>query len=798
MSDPDISVAMEADDNDGDSEYEISEEILEEINSISLQKPEKPTFHWPMDDNDIAHLKMFREEINSLGKREDDSDEGPVWTSPEPSNVEEEAQDQESIERSARLMFKGLIDCFERVEKGKHVSLPGEDWRGLLLGATKDVGAQPLHAFHSILVNLQFMQQSCKRADFTLATLHLVKGSRYEPWRLLYGELGLLDFYLDFFNEHHTPDLDDLDENIVRIIANCCVEYDANRERILKKLDLSILIKNLLNNKRVYIATHALYNICCGYEPGKEKARSHQLFAQIVAMFDDTSHPFKWELLGQICSLLSFAVIDFDVEKLPDHSVKTIYGRMRTKKLYFDEEKALSTAMFTLLSYDKFRECLIHDKMVDIFTTFLLDTYNLDFHDIPYDRRTKYPKLNDDQMHTIAEMRQKSAAILWDIAAHQDFIKYYPMSHELMENIIGWLSRPEPGLQLAACNILRVSLNDERAAEFFGWKQRESRIKTLTALIRHPTNPEILVEGLRLLSNLARPKINRPLLCSRRTLMNFLLSLGLHAKTLRIQMIALKITRLILQGDYENTVWFLEVEIYEDAQSPYLCHLISLYLQTDELPLQMEIALLFVEIFRTNHELDKQHAVRPYQSHRDVNLGQKAVLQARRGAPGNTNVAIPIFGMITKSDNQSLVTQGWLGLALMAGTREGAKAVFRLILGPAAKQLPELIKSLKPGSPDWSNAKFLYERLDNQLLIPLMQRSQYYWRVTQEEYEKTEEYDQRMQEYRFRVAIIAEMFEFIDQKVDEPGEANKVEVDDVQGQRVDPPSSEIPNIEPST
>lgn len=44
-----------------------------------------------------------------------------------------------------------------------------------------------------------------------------------EPWRLAYGDSGLLDFYLDYWNKYYGAD--GTNPDILIMFANTCVEF---------------------------------------------------------------------------------------------------------------------------------------------------------------------------------------------------------------------------------------------------------------------------------------------------------------------------------------------------------------------------------------------------------------------------------------------------------------------------------------------------------------------------------------------------------------------------------------------
>ena len=128
-------------------------------------------------------------------------------------------------------MFDSLIEHFDSVgirDAGSSV----EGWR-YNLGHAEDEGADP----HEALGNVQYILQLLylEKIDLSVATKILADGSRVEKWRLPYGEVGILEFYLKcldprYRGEHNEPGWT---SDALRLIGNCCADLGSSHEALV-------------------------------------------------------------------------------------------------------------------------------------------------------------------------------------------------------------------------------------------------------------------------------------------------------------------------------------------------------------------------------------------------------------------------------------------------------------------------------------------------------------------------------------------------------------------------------------
>lgn len=406
-----------------------------------------------------------------------------------------------------------------------------------------------------------------------------------------------------------------------------------------------------------------------------------------------------------------------DVDDMPDDAVSVLYKQLRTRKLNFDEEISLCKAIFALLAYEHFQKLLIFEDEVELLTTLLLDTYNLDFADIRRDRVTKVLELSEKQEQQMEEIRTDAAKLLWDISERPEFVDQYPPDSKLVQTFSGWLSRPQPHIQICACNILRnVASSEQRAVEFLRVLQRDSRIESLRALLRMPSSEQVCLEGLRLLKNLALPESNKYILLSEQPTLDVLLSLCSNATTKTIRSAAVGVIRLLLTGCYTNLYRLLfNIDLDLTRPSTHLTTLIALYYKDVDVTVRMEIAQVIVQIWRVAYQIAGDYDAPP------PLLTDTAILQAEQQLPGESArglaapicaIAAPICAMITDSGNPSLVTQGWLGLSLLARSPMGAKAIYEYFRdGEKLVVFRPIIESQEVDSKDRANTIILKNTL---------------------------------------------------------------------------------------
>ena len=383
--------------------------------------------------------------------------------------------------------------------------------------------------------------------------------------------------------------------------------------------------------------------------------------------------------------------------------------RLNTRIVPFDETISLCEAFFAVLQHEKSQKLLIDRDDMDLFTSLFLNMYNI--------MDTALGKVFDDsdyepeQVEQIGKKRRTAAELIDTMVRRPDFLAQYPPDSDLVQDFASWLSMPQPEIQMCACQVLgELSSNEERATKLFSALENSGRINDLLDLLRSPPSDDIASIGLRLLKNLALPQQNKLRLATKHETLGVIMNLCCNAKGMEVRILAVQVLKAMMFRCYQTAIQFL----WKDGPvmkvpSTNVARLLSLYhehREQDGLALRMEIARFFGGIFRVAH-LTSQESGNPPTRYTD-----NAIQQAQQADLADTNLAVPLCALITDSNNQSLVTEGWASLVLAAGTDAGAEMLL-LFFGrePILQTFQDIISNLERDSHDWNNALALRSKL---------------------------------------------------------------------------------------
>lgn len=363
---------------------------------------------------------------------------------------------------------------------------------------------------------------------------------------------------------------------------------------------------------------------------------------------------------------------------------------------------SLANAIVVLLKHEQIQKSLIEDDnlltILDLFIfSYTQDTAIGDH----YSRSTFGSKLHhlaqdpEDEAQLTA-LRSALSARLWDMTALTEFTtKYLPRS-EFVQRLISWLSIEEPQMQVCACSILRnVASSDQNATEMVMSLKIHSFFQSL---LDDSDSLQVLEELSRLMKNLAVPAANKAELESFESVT--LLWSKFESPTLHYA--AASLVRQLLRGCFANVHRFLRAD-KATGNNSYASRLLQLYSNTDDIAVKTEVARTIVEIWRTANSGDNEELLSQISSVensvRESNLRPHQMVK-------------PVLSMIVESENSSLVTEGWFGLALMARSEEWGQAIYNEICVDAAKDaFKEAVSNQDAHSKDRDNAQILADRL---------------------------------------------------------------------------------------
>lgn len=373
---------------------------------------------------------------------------------------------------------------------------------------------------------------------------------------------------------------------------------------------------------------------------------------------------------------------------------------------------SLANAIIALIKHEQIQKALIDNHKLSIILDLFVFSYTQEAADMEYNSRSKpeprlyHPVQDSENEAQFTALRSALSAKLWDMTALTEFTLKYSPASELVQRLISWLSIDEPQMQVCGCSILRNVASSDRNATDMVMILKVHWV--FISLLKDSGNVQVLEESTRLIKNLAIPAANKPELESSFENVTLLWS-KFESPTLHYA--AASLTRQLLRGCFHNVHRFLRPSS-SDKKDSYPSRLLQLYSNTNDPLIKAEIARIIVEIWRTANSGDSEEVrsqvFRVEKAVREVDLCRGDMVE-------------PVVAMIVESNNPSLVTEGWFGLALMASSEEWGEAICNVLCGDSTKDVfKAAVSSQDVHSKDRDNARILADRLlkHNVSLIP--------------------------------------------------------------------------------
>lgn len=383
-------------------------------------------------------------------------------------------------------------------------------------------------------------------------------------------------------------------------------------------------------------------------------------------------------------------------------AVTVIHQAITIPGVDIETQISLANAIVALLKHEQIQKALIKDDNLSI----ILDLFEFSYtqeaasmdHDFMSTAETKFHHTTQDleEEAQLTALRSTLSATLWDMTALTDFtVKYLPAS-ELVQRLISWLSIDESQMQVCACSILRnVASSDRNATEMVTTFKAHWLFKSL---LEGTSNLQVLEELLRLMKNLAVPAANKKELEHFETVTLF----WSKFESPNLHYAAASFVRQLLRGCFDNIHRFLGPKT-SAKNDTYASRLLHLYNNTNDIAIRTEAARIIVEIWRTANTGDSEEvrsqAFRVQNALHEVNLRPDEMIK-------------PVVAMIVESENSSLVTEGWFGLALMASWEEFGEAIYSALCeDPIKGVFSAAVLRQDAYSKNRDNARILADRL---------------------------------------------------------------------------------------
>lgn len=345
---------------------------------------------------------------------------------------------------------------------------------------------------------------------------------------------------------------------------------------------------------------------------------------------------------------------------------------------------------------------------------------------------------SDDEI-SYSEVRACLSQILASFALRARFAECYSAFSIEMRTLIEWVSAPFPQIQICALMVLGnlAYTSHSRRVDLI---QRSDLPHRLAGAIASTLDDQVLSSAFDVIQNVSTVDSNRKIL-GKNTVIEALSCCWSEELSVQTRYKAFHHTRQLLRGSLFNVHRFLALPaVISDSHGrvgSLMKRLLWRFETTNDLVTRVEIGRTAAEIWRTIHAHCSQlginlNEISPPEitQYNQVTTLEETLNSIHRASPEDPtppmikeslcltfealpNVTKPILTLI-KSDNPSLVTEGWFVMSLMSRGREALHAVFRTLCQDNTWQLLTHVLAQPDGSKDKSNAYVLVDELIKQ------------------------------------------------------------------------------------
>ena len=407
-----------------------------------------------------------------------------------------------------------------------------------------------------------------------------------------------------------------------------------------------------------------------------------------------------------------------------------------------DNIAEITRLVTSLLEHEALQNTLMEAGLMK-FMTFFLNTYSTRIPDAKWQsmRHMDESEKSRDENEIMQSCRTALTRTLASVALRfEDVAK----ARDCLPTMERWLLSPEPAIQTCAY-IFLGNLAYKRSQLGCELVSDHDIGGCLYTCLVSVTNHHVLITALDLLRNLATTKENRRSLGNSNILQALALCWSNPALDGEIRQRAFFATRQLMSGYLSNVYRMISprrigAHIVPERETTMLQ--LALFFRSEQRPdLQAEVGRIVAEAWRTINKDPHSQAILRYKDSRPANMSEaefsysassdqcdpKAIVRAIHETLLNPN--IPQFTesllVLTRHNNESAVTEGWLALALMAMWEEGSLAICKRLYtdDPSdARSLGVLLKDIvRSGGPHkggTNNARYLLAQLRQQFVSP--------------------------------------------------------------------------------
>ncbi|CEL02424.1 hypothetical protein ASPCAL03594 [Aspergillus calidoustus] len=548
----------------------------------------------------------------------------------------------------------------------------------------------------------------CQSQYLVQATEALANGSRNPSLRAMYGQAGILSFFLRLVASKDATD-SRLVLHSLRLIGNSCADTDENREIVVKENYTSAILRHLLRSELIQVVIPVVYNMCMDFEPAQSQLAANKIVYILLRLIKDDAFRDNDGLLEYVYELIELVgEQEQGINNSPEGtlSLLTALALGKDVDLELSQFNCLASCLAAYLNNDRFQNiCLSKNLLPDVVS--LLE------HSLSFNRTSSV-----EDAQSITQSRLKINQALAESSGSPLFAELYPIDSRLSQTLKSWLTSTDSELQICACVMLgNLARSDEICIAMV--RDLKIHVELIAVLNNNNARGAVLHSALGFVKNLAIASDNREYLVDA-GIIPAISRLWRYETVPQVQLAAASIARQLIISSVENISRLLQParitpsstnEDGDGSQQTYISLLLALFTKADSTPIKTEIGRIVASLCRTLVPKSKSSE----QEDRKDALLLDGLLTRHSG------IALPLGAMITQTQWPVVRSEGWFALALMASTDAGAEAVM-YCLGEidGFALIEQALNVEKPGEADGETERLQW-RKDRDNIVVLVQ-----------------------------------------------------------------------------
>ncbi|KAL2807629.1 armadillo-type protein [Aspergillus granulosus] len=599
------------------------------------------------------------------------TNDGPATQAP--ANTLSSTQIQNAVgihSPSVEEIFPESVQLPPGLEPLQTESLPLHEQESLFISiqeALENAEPVPDVAVFEGVPTVLFKLWNCQSQYLVQATEALANGSRNPSLRPVYGQAGILGFFLRLIASKEATE-SNLILHSLRLIGNSCADTDENRQIVVKDNYSFAILRHLLLPELIQVVIPVIYNMCMDFEPAQSQLAANKMVYGLLRLIKDGAFKDNDGLLEYVYELIELVgEQEQGINNSPDGTLSLLIALTLGKDIELElaQFNCLASCLAAYLNTARFQNiCLLRRLLPDVLS--LLE------HSLSFGTTSS---IEDAQ--AITQSRLKINQALAEISDSPLFPELYPLDSDLTQKLKSWLTSTDPELQICACVMLG---NLARSDEVCIVMVRDLKIhEELIAVLNSDARGAVLHSALGFLKNLAIASDNRQNLVEA-GIIPAISRLWGYETIPQVQLAATSIARQLIISSVENIRRLLQPasttqesgnsDSTSGTQQTYISLLLALFTKADSTPIKIEVGRIVASLCRT---------LIPKSKSTEKEDGADALLDHLLS--GHNDIGSPLGAMVTQTQWPVVRSEGWFALALMASTKAGAETVVSCLRG---------------------------------------------------------------------------------------------------------------------